>query len=335
MLVIPEEKAWQPQVILDIANKKEQSASLATEAIQVAPKQALHDRISELTKNVARIPPMEKELEMAREADTKGLVLKEKIKDATSRVERLVEESGKIAIPNKPDLDGLNKERESLERDAGACRMALDNLLIETGQQEAKIEENNKKAEELLLLEKKIMEQVSQVEAKIELVKAFGRDGIPQLIVDGAIPRFQDLTSGLLGAFDGRWSISIRSQRKTAKGTDMKEVVDILVHDGFAERDISTYSGGERQVLKTVIRIAFATLQAERSGKGLKVMVLDEATDKMETTLSVPYINMLSMISDAFNQVFVVSHAEHVLSAMPNKVLLSLEDDATKAMLVT
>lgn len=335
MLAVPEEKDWQPHVLLDIADKRASASSLAASAAEASPKQALRDRISGLMKNVTRIPSIEKNLETAREADTKGLLLAEKIKDAKSRADELSEAAGKIAIPKQPDWDGLKKEKLALERDAGACRAALDNLLLETGQQEAKTEENERKAAELLVLEKKMGEMLSQVEAKLELVKAFGRDGIPQLIVDGAIPRFQDLTSELLGAFDGRWSISIRSQRKSAKGSDMREVVDILVHDGFAERDISTYSGGERQVLKTVIRIAFATLQAERSGKGLKVMVLDEATDKMETTLSVPYTNMLSRISAEFNQVFVVSHAEHVLSAMPNKVLLSLKDDATNAMLVT
>ena len=138
----------------------------------------------------------------------------------------------------------------------------------------------------------------------------------------------------LLEAFDGRWSIRIESQKEKAKG-EYREVVDILVHDGFSERDVRTYSGGEKQALKTIIRIAFATLQAERSGKGLKILVLDEATDKMETSLSEPFISMLSKISKVFNQVIVVSHVGHVLTAIPSKVSLSLDGGITRAIVTT
>jgi exonuclease SbcC len=199
------------------------------------------------------------------------------------------------------------------------------------GRQEAVLDEHKRNREELAKVAKEIAEREAKCAANRALAKAFGRDGIPQLIVDSTIPHFQDIMTELLSAFDGRWSIRIQSQKEKGKG-EYAEVVDILVHDGFSERDVRTYSGGEKQVLKTIIRIAFATLQAERSGKGLKILVLDEATDKMETSLSEPFMKMLGKISKAFNQVFIVSHVDHVLISLPSRISLSLDGGSTKAI---
>ena len=76
-------------------------------------------------------------------------------------------------------------------------------------------------------------------------------------------------------------------------------------------------------------------LQAERSGKGLQVLVLDEATDMMDLDVSQTFIRMLKKASASFRQVFVVSHSDHVLSEMPMRLCVSRQGGMTRVTKVT
>jgi DNA repair exonuclease SbcCD ATPase subunit len=124
----------------------------------------------------------------------------------------------------------------------------------------------------------------------------------------------------LLSDFGKGWDIKVRSQKATKSGT-LQEAIDIMVDSGYGERDIGTYSGGEKKILKSIVRIAFATLQAERTGKGLKVLVLDEATDHMDDENAEITIRMLGRLK-CFNQVIVISHHTRVLGEIINKIRL-------------
>ena len=99
-----------------------------------------------------------------------------------------------------------------------------------------------------------------------------------------------------------------------------KEVIDILVDDGIKERDVKTYSGAERKILKYVIRVAFAILQAEKHGKGLKVLTIDEAFDTLEDEYVVYLLGMLEKLTKYFNQIFIISHNASLLSGIPMKI---------------
>jgi DNA repair exonuclease SbcCD ATPase subunit/DNA repair exonuclease SbcCD nuclease subunit len=236
-----------------------------------------------------------------------------------------------VAIPKEPDDAGPRARAASIQDKLSGVRSQAGADSRELGRQESRLESlMSKKAEADALMADVALREKS-VDVNAALAKAFGRDGIPQLVVDGAIPRFEEIMAGLLREFDGKWSIQINSQNTTKKGS-VKEVIDIVVDDGHGERELFTYSGGEKRVLKGVVRLAFSALQAERSGKGLRVLVLDEATDKMDGDVSQTFIRMLSKASNSFRQVFIVSHADHVLSTLPNRILLSRAGSSAKVI---
>ncbi len=198
----------------------------------------------------------------------------------------------------------------------------ISNSNIEVGKFKARIEQHASRRNEANVLLKDITLKESNAAVYEALSKAFGRDGIPQLIVDSAIPHLQQIMFDMMSEIDGKWAIRITTQRETQKGTT-QERIEILVDDGDDERDISTYSGGEMNLLSTVIRIAFSILQAERSGKGLKVLVLDEAMYFADNEYSDAFMRMLKKLPQFFNQIFIISHSEFVLSSIENKIFFA------------
>lgn len=167
----------------------------------------------------------------------------------------------------------------------------------------------------------------------IALQAAFGRDGIPQLIVDSAIPRLQQLLSELLEEFDNRWAIRLYTQRETKAGT-IQERIDIRVIDANGEGDISDYSGGEKHLLRSVLRIALGMLQAERSGKSLKVFIFDEAFDALDRENAIRLLEVFRHLLSRFNQVFIVSHSDELLAVLPAQIRFKKENEITEVEVV-
>jgi exonuclease SbcC len=332
----PDLSKWQPEAVKEIEEIIEKAKALSERANKAKPSEELLKEIDDVRGKVAKIPEVEGKLKKAREASLERAKIEEKIKANQTQEQKVEEELKTIVLPDVVSRIEVEGKLTTAKKELDGSRQAEALLQQRYGRQEAILDEHKRNREEFVKTLKEIVEREAKFAAYKALSKAFGRDGIPQLIVDSTIPHFQDIMTDLLSAFDGRWSIRIQSQKEKEriKG-EYTEVVDILVHDGFSERDVRTYSGGEKQVLKTIIRIAFATLQAERSGKGLKILVLDEATDKMETSLSEPFMKMLGKISRAFNQVFIVSHVDHVLIALPSRISLYLEGGSTKAIVTT
>ena len=284
----------------------------------VAPSDEIKEKAKTLKQIISQKSEIEKQLEKARNVNTEIAKIDTSIDSMKKQHKELLEEKKQIVLPDEKDegpmtflIKGLNEEKETLSQ-------SLSQALKDQGKIEQQIDSNKQKKEEKEKLEKSIETQKQDIEAFDTLATAFGRDGIPQLIVDSTIPHFEGIMSKLITDFDGRWEIQVKSQ-KTSKNGNVQEVIDIMVDDGDGPREISTYSGGEKKLLKSIIRIAFSTLQAERSGRGLKVMVLDEATDGMDGEVAPNYLNMLGKLS-CFNQIFVVSHNERDIASFPQSI---------------
>jgi DNA repair exonuclease SbcCD ATPase subunit/DNA repair exonuclease SbcCD nuclease subunit len=280
------------------------------------------------------VDALEAELERARTAKSKADKMDLQLEALRDEFRRLEKEEKAVIVPDEPDDAGSKKRADELQSSVDKLQDSIAGDSKELGRLEAALEAYARKRSETQALEKELGELSNSCAVSSALAKAFGRDGIPQLIVDGAIPRFEEIMSSLLSDFDGRWSMRVLSQGQTAKGK-ITEIIEILIDDGMGERELQTYSGGEKKILRGIVRIAFAMLQAERSGKGLQVLVLDEATDMMDLDVSQTFIRMLKKASSSFRQVFVVSHSDHVLSEIPMRLCVSRQWGTTRVTKVT
>lgn len=282
----------------------------------------------ELLSQTAAIPELEFKLQKI--ASAKNEIAK--IDGLIEAAKQQLAEVNEAISSNQAKLSSSNFDETEVVRVMGMAAVMggkikhLNNEIaaanVEIGKYRAKLEQHLTRKQELKNLIDDINQKIEKTAVYDALTKAFGRDGIPQLVVDSAIPHLQEIMFEMMSEIDGKWAIRIATQRETKSGST-QERIDILVDDGEDERDISTYSGGEMNLLSTIIRIAFSILQAERSGRGLKVLALDEAMYFADNEYADAFMRMLHKLPKYFNQIFVISHSEFVLSSIQNKIFFA------------
>lgn len=184
------------------------------------------------------------------------------------------------------------------------------------------VEQAKRHEEEMVILEilaQKQAQDIRQLKIFETLVRAFGKNGIAQLLIDTALPQLQDILETLLEKLNHKYTIKLSTQEET-KGNKAKETLGIIVGDWMGERDIRDFSGGEQKLLKSVIRIALAVFQAQRSGSRYEILIIDEAFDALDRENAMKVLEILASLQDRFNQIIVISHTDELLCEFPVRI---------------
>ena len=99
---------------------------------------------------------------------------------------------------------------------------------------------------------------------------AFGKNGVPALLIEQALPEIEETTNELLSRLsNGRMSFRFETQReyKDSKREDLKETLDMVISDGLGKRDYEMFSGGEAFRVNFSIRLALSKVLARRVGR--------------------------------------------------------------------
>lgn len=162
------------------------------------------------------------------------------------------------------------------------------------------------------------------------LRSAFSKDGIPQLIIDAALPQLQEILN-ILSAYIKRFSIEVTTQQELKSG-GAKETIGFLVDDGVKKRDIKYFSGGERKLLKGFIRIGMSLFQSQRTGGRYSVLFLDEAFDSLDPSRAMLLMRIIDNLSEIFNQIFVVSHTNDLLGQFGKVIIFENRNDRVEVV---
>jgi DNA repair exonuclease SbcCD ATPase subunit len=147
---------------------------------------------------------------------------------------------------------------------------------------------------------------------KYEVVsKAFSKDGIPQLMIDCALPQLQDILNQLTGVVR-KFDIKISTQQEQ-KNETLKETISFIVDDGIKSRDIKYFSGGEKKLLKSIVRLGLSLFQSQRSGSSYRLLFMDEAFDALDRDNSILLLRIIYNLKNKFNQIFIISHSTDIL----------------------
>ncbi|NWF64469.1 MAG: SMC family ATPase [Chloroflexi bacterium] len=207
-------------------------------------------------------------------------------------IEELEVESGKwkaeVAEQEKAFVEA-NAAFAKSETDAPNLREAEDRLFI------LREDENNirqelgaarQRVEVLSTLRNRRAEYESQREGINQniaryktLERAFGKDGVPALLIEQALPQIQQKANDILERLsDGAMTIQFATQAeyKDKKRDDLKETLDIQISDFSGMRDYEMYSGGEAFRVNFAIRLALSEILAQRKGARLQTLVIDE-----------------------------------------------------------
>ena len=155
-----------------------------------------------------------------------------------------------------------------------------------------------------------------------ELRVAFGRDGVPAMIIDSAIPELETNANELLARMtEGRMSLALSTQRQRASG-DLQETLDIAIADELGTRPYELYSGGEAFRINFALRIALSKLLARRAGAGLRALFIDEGFGSQDENGRARLVDAISAIRSDFDLILVITHIDDLRDSFPLHLLV-------------
>jgi exonuclease SbcC len=207
------------------------------------------------------------------------------------------------------ELLRLQELENRLTQEVGAARQKVDVLA-----------DLKKRKTDYLSEREKIQLEIARHKT---LERAFGRDGVPALLIEQALPQIEARANELLDRLsDGQMSIRFATQTeyKDKKRGDLKETLDIQISDGAGVRDYEMYSGGEAFRVDFAIRLALSEVLAQRKGARLQTLVIDEGFGSQDVQGRQRLIEAINLVKDDFAKILVITHLDELKDAFPTRI---------------
>jgi exonuclease SbcC len=319
------------QAALDEARKK-----AAEPNPEVAQVKALEAEIA----NITVMPQMEAKrlADKIHETRMAGEVLKQTLAEAgeLEATMRQLAEQKTIVEAAEEAINTLDEERQKIDAEIDADLPAEEALyskeinLKETRAALSFHEQGKARYEQQL-------SQLATLEAEIEADKkatatgnkklhllanearAFGKNGIPAILIEQAIPEIEEEANGILSKIAPAMSVQLLTTvAKKTGGT--KDTLDIVISDEQGSRPYESYSGGEHFRVDFAVRIALAKLLAHRAGTKLQTLVIDEGFGSQDADGIEKITECILQISDEFACILVISHIDSMKEVFPVQI---------------
>ncbi len=181
----------------------------------------------------------------------------------------------------------------------------------------AALETARQRRQSLLQRREELLEQGNIYAA---LRDAFGKNGIPAMIIEAAIPELEDAANDILARMtDGRMRLRFSTQREKVSG-ELAETLDIAIADEAGERDYALYSGGEAFRIDFAVRIALSRLLARRAGARLRALFIDEGFGTQDASGRERLVEAINAIAADFDLILVITHLDDLRDAFPARL---------------
>lgn len=159
--------------------------------------------------------------------------------------------------------------------------------------------------------------------------RAYGRDGVPALIVENsAIPQLEETINRLLREFETSYTVELRTQRERKNDT-LAETLDIVVYDRDSPRPLETgYSEGEQSVIALCCRLALEEL-LRSYGRRSSVLMIDEI-EFLSQERQLLMVDVLRGILDQFDAVLLITHSPVVAESCDRQIRFVKHDDVSR-----
>ena len=162
----------------------------------------------------------------------------------------------------------------------------------------------------------------AQVEQGIysDLFGAFGRSGVPAMLIDAAVPHLENEANHLLGRMtDNRMAIRLETQRDNRSGSTT-ETLDILISDELGSRNYELFSGGEAFRINLALRIALSKVLSQRLGTPLPTLFIDEGFGTQDAAGRERIVDAIASIQDEFEKIIVITHLDDLKDLFPARI---------------
>ncbi|RKY57170.1 MAG: hypothetical protein DRP94_09495 [Candidatus Latescibacterota bacterium] len=251
--------------------------------------------------------------------------LRESVEQAQEHLRELEEEEGRLA--RELEECGEVEERLSqLGRKLEDLRERREGLLGREGAVRAQYERCMRMEEEAKRLREELARAQRERTIYETLQRAFGKDGIQALIIEGVLPELEQEANEILRRLtEGRAYVRIEPLRE--KGGKVKETLDIKISDELGTRDYEMFSGGEAFRVDFALRVALSKLLAKRAGTRLRTLVVDEGFGTQDSEGLELLVEAINAISEDFDKILVVTHLEQLRNAFPVRIEVEKRPD--------
>lgn len=169
------------------------------------------------------------------------------------------------------------------------------------------------------------------------LERAFGKDGVPALLIEQALPQIEQKANDLLDRLsDGHMSIRFVTQAeyRDKKRDDLKETLDIQISDSAGTRDYEMYSGGEAFRVNFAIRLALSEILAQRKGARLQTLVIDEGFGSQDVQGRQRLIEAINIVKNDFEKILIITHLDEMKDAFPNRIEVEKTDRGSSVRVI-
>ncbi|MCC6189405.1 MAG: SMC family ATPase [Anaerolineales bacterium] len=203
-------------------------------------------------------------------------------------------------------VDQLRQEDTLAKAAVGAAEQKLAALEGQVRRRELK------RAERLQLADQRGLHE--------ELRDAFGKKGVPALMIEAAVPEIEASANALLARMTGgRMHVRFNTQRETQAG-ETRETLDIQIADELGTRAYENYSGGEQFRVNFAIRVALSQLLARRAGAQLQTLIMDEGFGVLDAAGRERLVEAINAAQRDFQRILVVTHIEELKDAFPARI---------------
>jgi exonuclease SbcC len=170
-----------------------------------------------------------------------------------------------------------------------------------------------------------------------QLERAFGKDGVPALLIEQALPQIESKANEVLDRLSGG-GMSVRfitqAAYKDRRREDLRETLDIQISDSAGTRDYEMYSGGEAFRVNFAIRLALSEVLAQRAGARLQTLVIDEGFGSQDTQGRQRLIEAINLVRGDFAKILVITHIDELKDAFPARIEVEKTDQGSAIRVV-
>lgn len=271
----------------------------------------LQDAISTIEKELNEI---QAKLDKISEGKTKLNEIKDTIRNLNEEKSRLIDKASSYGSV-KEKFDKLTSGLSEIDKLLENSRETLNNLSREIGLIEGRIEENRRKLEEISRLEEELtklskekngLERESRI-YDIIVNDIFSTQGLPLRLLKSRVKEVNSCLQNYVRKLlrDIRVLIDLSEDKinfKVIRRVDGKD----------DEKDLLTYSGGEKTLIGFCIRLALAKALARRIGSKVRFLIIDEGFGPLSRDLRSSILEALVELTSEYDKIIVISHMEDI-----------------------
>lgn len=223
-----------------------------------------------------------------------------------------------VRLRDRPALEARYAEAVAARQGVEAC---LHTLRTRLGALQAQLEQVARDKASLKAEQEVVREAEAERHLYGHLRTAFGRNGIPSLIIEQTLPEIEDRANDLLERLtEGRMHVRFDTIKDMKTG-GTKETLDIIITDEQgAPRAYEMFSGGEAFRVNFALRIALAQILAERSGVQIRTLVVDEGFGTQDVQGVQSMVEAIQAIQHDFDKIMVITHLDQLKEAFPVRI---------------